>query len=200
MSRLAEALFTKTQQKVLQLLYGRPDRSFYTKEILRATGMGVHTIKRELDRMAAAGILTRSKIGNQIHFQANMECPLYDELVSIVKKTVGIADVLRGALEPLVNDILVAFVYGSIAKGSDRAVSDIDLLIVGDRIDYAEMMSLLITAQETLQRPVNPTLYTQSELERKLQDGNNFLKKIIRQDKIVVIGEISKDGTIKKSG
>ena len=117
MSKLADALFTKTQQNVLQLLYGRPDRSFYTKEILRLTGMGVHTIKRELDRMVDAGILTLTQIGNQKHYQANPACPLYEELVSIIKKTVGLADVLREALEPLLKNIHVAFVYGSVAKG-----------------------------------------------------------------------------------
>lgn len=92
MSQLADALLTKTQQKLLQLLYGRPDRSFYTREILRLTGMGVHTIKRELDKMEVAAILTRSNLGNQ-HFLANPACPLYEELVSIVKKTVGVVDV-----------------------------------------------------------------------------------------------------------
>ena len=150
MSQLADALFTKTQQKVLQLLYGRPDRSFYTKEILRLTGMGVHTIKRELDRMVAAGILIRTKLGNQIHFQANPACPLYSELVSIVKKTIGIADVIREALAPIAGDIIVAFVYGSIAKGSERAESDIDLMIVAKALNYTELMGVLIPAQEKI--------------------------------------------------
>ncbi len=194
MSKLADALLTKTQQKVLQLLYGRPDRSFYTKEILRLTGMGVHTIKRELDRMEAAGILTRSKLGNQKHFQANPACPLYEELVSIVKKTVGVADVLREVLAPVAGDIIVAFVYGSIAKGSERAESDIDLMIVANALNYTDLMGLLIPAQEKLKRPINPTIYTQTELERKLQQGNNFLQKVFEQEKIPIIGDLDDIG------
>ncbi|MDK1082250.1 MAG: nucleotidyltransferase domain-containing protein [Anaerolineae bacterium] len=197
MSKLADALLTKTQQKVLQLLYGRPDRSFYTKEILRSTGMGVHTIKRELDRMEAAGILTKSKIGNQKHFQANPDCPLYEELVSIVKKTVGVADVLRDVLAPVAGDIIVAFVYGSIAKGSERAESDIDLMIVANALNYTDLMGLLIPAQEKLKRPISPTIYTQTELEKKLQQGNNFLKKVLAQEKIPIIGDLNDIGKVK---
>ncbi|MCP4431972.1 MAG: transcriptional regulator [Gammaproteobacteria bacterium] len=197
MSQLANALLTKTQQKVLQLLYGRPDRSFYTKEIIRLTGMGVHTIKRELDRMAAAGILTRSKIGNQIHFQANPACSLYNELVSIVKKTVGVADVLHDALAPMAKDIIIAFVYGSMAKGLERAESDIDLLIVANGLNYTELIRLLLPAQEELKRPINPTLYTQAEFERKLQQGSNFLEKIVDQEKIPIIGNMDDFGSVK---
>ena len=196
MSQLADALLTKTQQKVLQLLYGRPDRSFYTKEILRLTGMGVHTIKRELDRMTAAGILTRTQLGNQIHFQANPSCPLYDELVSIVKKTVGVGDVLREALASVAGDILLAFVYGSIAKGSERAESDIDLLIVANRLNYIELTGLLLPAQEKLKRPINPTVYTQTEFEKKLKQGNHFLKKVLVQEIIPIIGKLDNDGTV----
>lgn len=197
MSLLADALLTKTQQKVLQLLYGRPDRSFYTKEILRLTGMGVHTIKRELDRMTGAGILTRSQLGNQIHFQANPACPLYAELVSIVKKTIGVADVLRETLAPIADEILVAFVYGSIAKGRERAESDIDLLIVANQVNYTELMKLLLPAQEKLKRPINPTVYTPTEFEKKLKQGNHFLKKILAQEKIPIIGNMDNDGTVK---
>ena len=128
MSQLADALFTTTQQNVLGLLYVRPDKTFYTKEILRRTGMGVATIKRELDRMVAAGILTMKKIGNQHHYQANPACPIYAELIAIVRKTFGIGDVLREALAPHQDGVVLAFIYGSIAKGEEKATSDIDLM------------------------------------------------------------------------
>ncbi len=101
MSQLGDALFTTTQQNVLGLLYTQVEKSFYTKEILRLTGMGVATIKRELDRMVSAGLLTLTKIGNQHHYQANKECPIYEELSGIVRKTFGIVDVLHHALLPL---------------------------------------------------------------------------------------------------
>ena len=130
MSQLGNALFTTTQQNVLMLLYAHPDRSFYTKEILRLTGMGVATIKRELDRMVAAGILTMTKLGNQHHYQADPACPIYNDLLSIVRKTFGIADVLRDALEPISSSICFSFVYDSIAKSTDNAKSDVDLMLI----------------------------------------------------------------------
>ncbi len=111
MSQLSDALFTETQQKVLGLLYGQPNRSFYTKEILRQTGMGVATIKRELDRMLAAGILCMTRIGNQHHYQADPRCPIYGELLGIVKKTFGVTEVIRRALEPLAGKIDWAFIW-----------------------------------------------------------------------------------------
>ena len=188
MSKLAAALFTRTQQQVLALLYGRPDRSFYTKEILRATRMGVHTIMRELGRMVEAGILTTHRQGNQKHFQANPACPIYAELVSIVKKTVGVADMLRAALQPLAGDIDVAFVYGSIATGEETAKSDIDLMLVATNISYAELMEALAPAQEQLRRPINPTVYTQAEIRKKLQDQNNFLQQVLAGEKIPLFG------------
>ena len=129
---LSDALFTKTQQRVLSLLYGRPGRSFYLQEILRLTGMGVATIKRELDRMLVAGILHMTRIGNQHHYQANPQCPIYGELIGIVKKTFGMIEVIRQVLEPLAEKIDWAFVFGSMASGKETATSDIDLLIICD--------------------------------------------------------------------
>jgi len=195
LSKLADALFTKTQKNVLQILYGRADRSFYTKEILRMTGMGVHTIKRELDRMVEAGILTLNSVGNQKHYQANPACPLYEELISIVKKTVGVVDVLREALEPLKKDIQVAFVYGSMAKGQEKAESDIDLMLIGNKLSYTELMGLLIPAQEVMKRPVNPTVYSREEFENKVQQGNHFLERVLEQDKLLIIGNVDDIGT-----
>ena len=191
MSQLADALFTRTQQQVLSLLYGRPDRSFYTKEILRATGMGVHTIKRELERMVAAGILTTHSQGNQKHFQANPNCPIYAELVNIVKKTVGIADVLHTALLPLEGDIDAAFVYGSVAKGEENTDSDIDLMVIASNLSYSRLMELLIGAQKQLRRPINPTIYSTKEIADKLRDENNFLQKVLAGEKINVLGNES---------
>jgi predicted nucleotidyltransferase len=195
LSKLADALFTKTQKNVLQLLYGRPDRSFYTKEILRLTGMGVHTIKRELDRMVEAGILTLKSVGNQKHYQANPVCPLYEELISIVKKTVGVVDVLRDALEPLKKNILVAFIYGSVAKGQERAASDIDLMLIANELSYTELMELLIPAQEIMKRVINPIIYSREEFQNKVQQENHFLERVLEQDKLLIIGNMDDIGT-----
>ena len=200
MSQLGDALFTTTQQKVLGLLYGQAHKSFYTNEILRLTGMGVATIKRELDRMVAAGILSMRKIGNQHHYQANPGCPVYTELLAIVRKTFGIADVLRAALEPLQGSIVFAFVYGSVAKGTEKAKSDIDIMVVGDDLSYAEVMDLLIPVEKELGRPINPTVYALDIFRNKLIDNSNFLVKVMEQEKITIMGSADDIGESNQSG
>jgi predicted nucleotidyltransferase len=189
MSSLGEALFTKTQKKVLGLLYAQPDKSFYTKEILRLTGMGVATIKRELDRMVATGILTLTKIGNQHHYQANAACPIYHELLGIVKKTFGIMDVLKDALAPL-EHVDHAFVYGSIAKSSEHASSDIDLMLVGSELSYSAVMELLGSAEQQLGRTINPTLYSLKEFTERCDNNQNFIKRVMEHSKLWIVGEL----------
>lgn len=181
-------LFTETQQRVLGLLYGQPERSFYTKEILRSTGMGVGTVKRELERMKRAGILTLRKSGNQHHYQANPECPIYPELIGIVKKTFGLVNVLRQALAPLANSIEWAFVFGSVASGKETAHSDIDLMIIGD-VDFTEIVSSLYPAQEVLGREINPKIFGKGEWSRLLNKKDSFVKEVINKPRMDVIGE-----------
>lgn len=183
MSQLGGALFTKTQQNVLGLLYSQPDQSFYTKEILRITGMGVSTIKNELEKLLSAGILKMEKIGNQHHYQANAECPIYEELRSIVRKTFGIADVIRQVLQTVEDDIALAFIYGSIAKAEDTANSDIDLLVVSN-IAHAELMDLLTPAEKTLRRDINPSIYTKAQVKSRIKQKNAFMLRILKQPKI----------------
>lgn len=188
MSQLSDALFTETQQRVLGLLYGRPDRSFYTKEILRETGMGVATIKRELDRMLAAGILTMTPVGNQHHYQANPACPIYHELLAIVQKTFGIADVIREALMPVFEQIDLAFIFGSIAKHEETSKSDIDVLLISDSLDYTDVMTALDGAEALLARPINPSIYKMDQVKEKLLDGNAFLSRVMEQPKLWIKG------------
>ena len=177
MSLLSDALFTTTQKRVLGLLYGQPHRSFYTKEILRHTGMGVATIKNELDRMLAAGILTMRKIGNQHHYQANPEYPLYQELLGIVKKTVGMADIINVALKPLTEKICWAFVFGSMASGKDRAGSDIDLMVIGDAA-FSEVVAALYPIQEELGREINPKLFNKKEWKNMIKSKDALIKEV----------------------
>ncbi len=188
MSQLGNALFTTTQQNVLGILYAHPDQSFYTKEILRLTGMGVATIKRELERMVAAGILTMTKLGNQHHYQADPACPIYDELLSIVRKTFGIADVLADALEPIKSSVYFSFVYGSVAKSTDKAKSDIDLMVIGKGLNYSDLMDVLLPVEKKLGREINPTIYTLNDFSGKLLEKNSFITRVMEQDKIVVMG------------
>jgi predicted nucleotidyltransferase len=187
MSQLSNALFSETQQKVLGLLYGQPERSFYTKEILRLTGMGVATIKRELDRMLAAGILRMTRIGNQHHYQANPQCPIYGELLGIVKKTFGVTEVIRRALGPLVEKINRAFIFGSVASGKETATSDIDLLIIGEA-GFAEVVGALYPVQETLGREVNPKIYRKEEWTQMKTAKDAFVTEVMTKPRMDVIG------------
>ena len=191
---IADSLFTKTQQKVMGLLFRNPDTSFYLNEIVRLAGMGKGTIKRELEKMTQAGLLTVKRIGNQTHYQANPTSPVYDELISISRKTFGLADIIRQALQAdgsslAEGSIQYAFIYGSIAKGEDTAKSDIDLMIIGDDVAYTDMMNLLIPIEKELQRPINPSIYTLEDFKKKLNEKNSFIVRVLEQEKINVIGD-----------
>lgn len=188
---IGDALFTKSQQKVLGLLYGKPDRSFYTNEIMRWADMGRGTIRRELERLASAGLLTVTREGNQNHYQAKHDNPVYTELLGIVRKTFGVADVIRQALKPFESQIQLAFIYGSIAKSTDKNTSDIDLMLVGEQLHYSDLMDVLIPLEETLKRPINPTIYNSYEFSEKLDRNISFLERVMEQPKLIIKGEIN---------
>lgn len=185
---LGNALFTKTQQRVLGLLFGNPDRSFYSNEVVRLSGVGNGTVQRELAQLVGSGLVTAGLIGNQKHYQANRAAPIFEDLRRIVLKTFGLADVLRACLEPLVPRIQVAFVYGSVAKGSDTATSDIDILIVSDHLAFADVIEALRDARETLGREVNPSIYKRVEFEKKVSEEGGFLNRVLEAPKIFLIG------------
>ena len=157
---LADALFGRVRQRVLGLLFGHPDRSFYANEIIGWVDAGSGAVQRELARLEAVGLVVTSRVGRQKHYQANEAAPIYAELRGIVLKTSGLRDVLRGELSPFRGEIRAAFVFGSIAKGSDVAGSDVDLMVISDGLTYAEMFSALEAASSQLARTVNPTIYT----------------------------------------
>lgn len=187
-SGIGEALFTKTQRQVLGLLFGNPDKTYYINEIVRIADVGIGTVQRELEKLTSAGLLTVKKIGNQKHYQANPASPIFRELHGIVTKTFGLADELRRALEPFSSRIAVAFVYGSIARGTDTATSDVDLMIISGDLSYPEIISAFAEAEERLGRSASPTLYSPSEVRRKLTEENSFLQRVFEQEKIFLIG------------
>lgn len=186
MSSIGDALFTKTQQRVLGLLYGRPDKTFYLNELVRLAGMGKGAVNRELEKFRCAGLVTVTRIGNQSHFQANPDCPIYAELLGIVRKTFGIADEIKRALVALDAKIDLAFIYGSIAKSLDTAASDIDLMIVGTDLVYSDVVEALLPVEELLKRTINPSLYEKAEFIAKLKRGNSFLTRVMEQPKILI--------------
>jgi predicted nucleotidyltransferase len=186
---LADALFGQVRRRVLGLLFGQPHRSFYANEIIRSVDAGSGAVQRELARLEGAGLVTTARIGRQKHYQANHEAPIYSELRGIVLKTSGLRDVLRDALSPFETKLRAAFVFGSIAKGSDAAGSDVDLLLISDELTYAELFAALETGASRLGRTINPTIYTSAEFVRRTRELNPFLTKVLEQPKIWIVGE-----------
>lgn len=195
---MANALFSKVQQRVLGLLFVNPERSFYTNEIVRLVGAGVGAVQRELEKLEAGGLAQVTRTGNQKHYQANRDTPIFAELHSIFIKTSGVADVLRAALGTCGQAIDIAFIYGSVANGSENAQSDIDLMLIGKDLDYAGIYAALAECETRLARPINPTIYTMAELQRKLEDGNGFLEKVLVQPKIFLTGAENELPTVGK--
>jgi predicted nucleotidyltransferase len=188
-SSAADALFPKVRQRVLAVLFGTPDRSFYTNEVIGLAQSGAGAVQRELADLAAAGLLTVRKQGNQKHFQANVASPVFAELRGLVLKTMGLADVLRAALASLAPQIEQAFVFGSMARQEDTAASDVDLLVVSDTLGYGDVLGALEDASQTLGRPINPAIYTAADFRARLQGDNAFINRVMQQPKIGLIGQ-----------
>lgn len=188
-SNIGEALFTKTQQRVLGMLYGQVDRSFYLNEIIRLADMGKGTVRRELEKLCSVGLLTVTKIGNQNHFQANPHNPIFAELKSMVKKTFGVVGVLTNSLQEILPNIDYAFVYGSVAKGTEHDQSDIDLMIVAEDLSYSELMDKLQDAENQLLRKINPTVFSNNELLERIDKKQSFITRVLSQNLLWLKGE-----------
>jgi predicted nucleotidyltransferase len=186
-SCLSSSLFGKTRRAVLSLLYSHTDESFYLREIARVAGLGLGAVQRELKRLSGTGIIRRTVRGNQVYYQADPDCPIFEELKNLVIKTAGVGDVLRAALAPLADRIEVALIYGSFARGEEHRGSDVDLLVVGD-VTFSEVASALAEAQDTLSREINPTVYPPGEFQSKLREGHHFLTSLSKEPRIFLIG------------
>jgi predicted nucleotidyltransferase len=185
---LSNALFTKVQQRVLALIFGQPERSFYTSEIIRNVKSGSGAVERELSRLQRSGLVSVERIGNQKHYRANHHSPIFTELQGLVIKTVALTEPLRKSLEPYSHKIKAAFVYGSVAKGTDTASSDIDLMVVGDELDYSGVHAALQNAEDALHRSVSPTFLSFKDWRRKTSGKGSFVSKVNALPKIFVIG------------
>jgi predicted nucleotidyltransferase len=187
------------RRQVLSLLLLHPERSLHVREIARLTRTTAGTLNKELTRLHEAGLLDRERVGNQVQYSANRSHPIYSELAAILRKTVGLADVLIEALTPFAHDIDVAFVFGSIARGTENTGSDVDLLVIGDA-EFGSVVDALHPAQQQLGREINPKVFPRSEWNGKLRSKDSFVSEIIRQPKIFLIGtedELAKPGRRK---
>jgi predicted nucleotidyltransferase len=185
---LADALFSKVQQRVLSVLFGNPGRSFYANEIIGLARSGTGAVQRELGRLQESGLVTVTQVGKQKHYQANSDSPLFAELRGLALKTFALSDVLRAALKPIAGDISAAFIYGSIAKGRDSAASDIDLMVISDKVSYSEVFAALEGASLQLGRKIAPSIYSSKEFADRAQRDNTFVQRVMAQPKLWLIG------------
>lgn len=187
-SVLMNLLFPANRQRALAMLLLDPEASFHLRELARLTGSHAGTLGRELDKLAKAGLVQCREQGNQVRYQANVQCPLFPELAAMFRKTHGTLPALREALAPLAGRIRVALVFGSVARGTQSAGSDVDLLVIGE-VGFAELVQALYPLQQSLQREINPVLYAAAEFRRRTQGGEAFVRQFPDQPNVFLIGD-----------
>jgi DNA-binding transcriptional ArsR family regulator len=188
MKSLAHYLLGQTRSAVLSALLLHPEASLHVRELARLTGTHAGSLHRELRALAELGLLVRQEIGRQVHYRANTESPIFAELTGLLRKTAGVADILRDALLPLADQIRGAFVYGSMASGDTHAHSDVDVMLVGT-LGFADAVLALQSTQETLCREVNPTVLSHEEFLQRRNQLGSFVGRVWKEPKLWLIGE-----------
>jgi predicted nucleotidyltransferase len=186
---IASALFSDSQSRVLRWLFGQPDRGYHLSELRRLTGLGSASLQRELNRLAEAGLVMSERVGNLRRFQANPDSPVFNELAALTRKTLGAEPLLREALQPLLPGLQGAWIFGSVAKQTDTAQSDIDVMLVGKNLSLAKVLELLLPVEEQLGRKINPTCYTPAEFARRRAEPDSFVNRVLSQPVLPLIGE-----------
>jgi predicted nucleotidyltransferase len=198
---LSAILFSEYRKRILGLLLLNPESSFHVRELARITKTSAGTLHKELSKLNSAGILSSKKIGNQVHYSANLQCPIHQELASILRKTSGMLDVISDALISQHTALDFAFVFGSQASNEHHPNSDIDLMLIG-QISFAKAVECLHPLQSTLQREINPVVYTPQKFHQRLMQQDPFLQQIMHEPKLFIAGndhelrEFIKDKTI----
>ena len=187
---LKDAVFTDSQAKVYLWIFGQPERSYHLSELRRLTGLGSASLQREINRLVVAGLANSALKGNQRQISANRQSPLFKELSDLTRKVMGAAALLTEALLPIERKIEIAFLYGSVAKQSDNAESDIDIMIVGSDLTLGEVLEQLLPVEEMLCRKVNPTCYTVGEFKKRLSDTGSFVNNVLSQPIIQLFGNM----------
>jgi len=185
-SILSETLFGRTRGAVLSVLYGHVGEGFYLRQLARLTNIALGPVQREIRQLVEAGLVSKKTIGTQTLYSANRESPVFREIKGLVTKTVGMHDVLAEALSSLRDEINLAFVYGSVARSREREHSDVDVMVVGN-VDFDAIVVKLRDAEKTLNREINPTVYSIREFSKKLR--GNFLKTVLTEKKLFIIGD-----------
>jgi len=189
MSDLASLLFKDYRRRVLGLLLLHPDEAYHVREIARLTGTVAGTLHKELSRLFEAGVLLKQPRGNQLLYRANRDCPVFEELAGILRKTSGLVDVLAEGLWPLADKIEVALVFGSMASGKTNSASDVDLLVLGE-VGFAEVVKCLYPLQQSLGREINPKVYSLEAWRQLLAEKQGFACEVMDKPKLFVIGGV----------
>lgn len=171
----------------MALLFFHSDESYYLRQIVRMTGAGHGAVQRELGLLVKLEMIGRFRRGQEVFYQANRTSPIFSDMRELMLKTAGAVDVLRAALATLADRIDVAFIYGSLARGAEKAGSDVDVLIIGD-VGFTELVAVLKPAQEQLQREVNPSVFTSSEIQQRIAEQHHFITTVLREEKVFLIG------------
>ena len=159
----------------------------HLRELARLTASVPGTLKKEVDALVCAGLLITRQVGNQTQFCANVAHPVFTELAALIKKTIGLADVLKQALLPLSPQIHAAFVFGSVARSADNEQSDVDVMVLGD-LSFSQAVHALYDAQEAIGREINPKVMAVQEWRNQLANASPFVNEVLRQPKIFLIG------------
>ncbi len=178
---IATALFSDSQSRVFRWLFGQPEREFHLSELRRLTGLGSASLQRELNRLAEVGLVRSERVGNLRRFQANPQSPVFGELVGLTRKTLGVEPMLREALLPLSRNLKDAWVYGSVAKQTDTAQSDIDVMLVGKNLRLTKVLEVLVPLEAQLGRKINPTVYTPAEFAKRRAEPDSFVNRVLAQ-------------------
>ncbi|MGH6946887.1 MAG: nucleotidyltransferase domain-containing protein [Kiloniellales bacterium] len=186
-----DLMFNAYRRKVLAVLLLHPDEDFHVRELERLTGVPAGSLHRELKALSEAGMLLRSRQGNQVRYQANRSVPIYEELAGIFRKTVGLVDVLRESLHPLADRIDAALVFGSFASGAQRPGSDLDILVIG-RVSLLDVVTALGEAQEELRLELNPVVMSRKKFLDAKRDKDRFLKRVLDEPKLYVVGDATR--------
>lgn len=187
---IADALFSESQSRLFRWLFGQPERKFHLSELRRLTGLGSASLQRELRKLTDAGLVSSERVGNLRRFQANQKSPVLGELVALTRKTLGLEPMLREALSPLIPRLRAAWVYGSVAKQTDTAMSDIDVMVIGENLALGEVLERLLPLESELGRKINPTCYSPTEFERRRAEPDSFVNRILGQPILSLIGEV----------
>ncbi len=185
---IAQSLFSEVKLKVLALLFGQPNRTFQMSEILSLINSGVGAVHRIIVRLAKSGLVNEKLIGRTKFYQANSESPVFQEIYGIVIKTVALTIPLQSALTPYMNSIYSAFIYGSIARGTDNASSDIDIMIIGEELRYTDILNAIQPVESGVKRAINVKILTSKEWKSKVEGENPFIVRVLNQPKIFLKG------------